>query len=118
MKIKFVHLLLIVVLILIVIPGFGSLGFYFLTRNTFDATINQVNRTSTNGTEILLAEDPYDWGVIRNEDNIFILKMNSGVLSGKLISGSHCRLTTYGWRNTWFSWKPNLVSVQGCTKPN
>jgi hypothetical protein len=49
-------------------------------------------------------------------DNWFILKRNSGVLSGKLISGAHCNITTYGWRNTWFSWKPNLIRIEKCVK--
>lgn len=103
-------------LVFVGIPAVGSTVYYLSTQETFEATINQVNRSSTGGTEILLAEDPFDWGVIRNEDNIYILKMNSGVLSGKLISGSKCTLTTYGWRNTWFSWKPNLIRIQKCDR--
>lgn len=115
---KLGHLLAGAIFVTTIVPGVGSIAFYALTRTTFDATINQVNRSSTGGTEVLLAEDPFDWGVIRNEDNWWILKTNSGVLSGKLISGAHCNLTTYGWRNTLFSWKPNLVSVNGCNKYN
>lgn len=114
MKLK--SLILGAALVFVGIPAAGSIGFYLATQETFEATINQVNRSSTGGTEILLAEDPYDWGVIRNEDNLFILKMNSGVLSGKLISGAKCTLTTYGWRNTWFSWKPNLIRIEKCVK--
>ena len=98
------------------IPAAGSFVYYKTTQETFDVVINQVNRSSSEGTEVLLAEDPYEWGVIRNVDNWFILKRNSGVLSGKLISGAHCNITTYGWRNTWFSWKPNLISINYCEK--
>ena len=103
-------------LVFVGIPGVSSIAYYNLTQNTFDATINQVNRSSEGGTEVLLAEDPYEWGVIRNVDNPFILKFNSGVMSGKLFSGAKCNLTTYGWRNTWFSWKPNLIRINSCTK--
>jgi|PlaIllAssembly_1097288.scaffolds.fasta_scaffold00001_120 hypothetical protein len=103
-------------LVFVVIPAACSIGYYLTTQETFEATINQVNRSSSGGTEVLLAEDPFEWGVIRNEDNLFILKMNSGVLSGKLVSGAKCTLTTYGWRNTWFSWKPNLVRIEKCVK--
>lgn len=113
---KLGNLLLAAIFVLFVIPGIASIGFYQITQETFEATINQVNRSSSGVTEVLLAEDPFEWGVIRNEDNIFILKMNSGVLSGKLISGAKCTLTTYGWRNTWFSWKPNLIRVEKCVK--
>lgn len=113
---KLQSLLLGAALVFVGIPAAGSIAFYLTTQETFEATINQVNRSSSGGTEILLAEDPFDWGVIRNEDNLFILKMNSGVLSGKLISGAKCTLTTYGWRNTWFSWKPNLIRIEKCVK--
>lgn len=115
MKLK--SLVLGAALVFVGIPAVGSIGYYLTTQETFEATINQVNRSSTGGTEVLLADDPFDWGVIRNEDNLFILKMHSGVLSGKLVSGYKCSLTTYGWRNTWFSWKPNLIRVNNCVKP-
>jgi hypothetical protein len=101
---------------LFMLPLVGSIVYYENTQQTIDVVINQVNRTSENGTEVLLAKDPYDWGVIENNDNWLILKRNSGVLSGKLFSGAHCNITTYGWRNTWFSWKPNLISVNSCEK--
>ena len=114
MKLK--HVLLGAALVFVGIPAVGSLAFYLTTQETFEATINQVNRSSSGGTEVLLAEDPFEWGVIRNEDNPYILKMNSGVLSGKLISGAKCTLTTYGWRNTWLSWKPNLLRIEKCIK--
>lgn len=114
---KLWHILAGAIFVTTVVPGVASIGYYGLTKNTFDATINQVNRSSSGGTEVLLADDPYDWGVIRNEDNWWIFKFNSGVLSGKLISGARCNLTTYGWRNTVFSWKPNLISVNRCSKP-
>lgn len=100
----------------VLLPVSCSVGYYKLTQNTFDATINQVNRTSRGGTEVLLAQDPYDWGTIKNDDNWAILKFNSGVMSGKLFSGAHCTLTTYGWRNTVLSWKPNLIKVENCKK--
>ena len=103
-------------IVCVVIPAAGSIVYYKTTQQTLDVVINQVNRSSSEGTEVLLAEDPYEWGVIRNVDNWFILKRNSGVLSGKLISGAHCNITTYGWRNTWFSWKPNLISINYCEK--
>lgn len=113
---KLYNLLLGAALVFVGIPAVGSIAFYLTTQETFDATINQVNRSSSGGTEVLLAEDPFDWGVIRNEDNLFIFKMNSGVLSGKLISGAKCTLTTYGWRSVWLSWKPNLIRIEKCVK--
>lgn len=102
--------------VLVGIPAVSSIVYYNTTQETLDVVINQINRSSDGGTEVLLAEDPFDWGVIRNEDNWFILKRNSGVLSGKLFSGAHCNITTYGWRNTWFSWKPNLIKINHCNR--
>ncbi len=113
---KLGSLLVGVFMVMVGISAVSSIVYYKTTQETFEATINQVNRSSSGGTEILLAEDPFDWGVIQNEDNLFIMKMNSGVLSGKLVSGYKCTLTTYGWRNTWFSWKPNLIRIEKCTK--
>lgn len=114
---KLGNLLAAVFVLFVVVPAAGSIVYYKATQQTLDVVINQVNRSSIEGTEVLLAEDPYDWGVIRNEDNWFILKTNSGVMSGKLVSGARCNITTYGWRNTWFSLKPNLISINRCTKP-
>lgn len=105
-----------VLVVFVGIPAVSSIVYYKTTQETLDVVINQVNRSSDGGTEVLLADDPYEWGVIRNEDNWFILKRNSGVLSGKLFSGAHCNITTYGWRNTWFSWKPNLITINHCDK--
>jgi hypothetical protein len=116
MKMKLGNLLAITALVFIGLPAVSSIVYYKTTQETLDVVINQVNRSSSEGTEVLLAEDPYEWGVIRNVDNWFILKRNSGVLSGKLISGAHCNITTYGWRNTWFSWKPNLIRIEKCVK--
>lgn len=113
---KLGNLLAITALVFIGLPAVSSIVYYKTTQETLDVVINQVNRSSSEGTEVLLAEDPYEWGVIRNVDNWFILKRNSGVLSGKLISGAKCTLTTYGWRNTWFSWKPNLIRIEKCVK--
>lgn len=116
MKMKLGNLLAITALVFIGLPAACSIVYYKATQETLDVVINQVNRSSDGGTEVLLAEDPFDWGSIRNVDNWYILKRNSGVMSGKLFSGAHCNITTYGWRNTWFSWKPNLIRINSCVK--
>jgi len=99
----------------VLLPAAANIGFYELTKQTVDVTINRIDKTSE-GNFVYLLEDPYEWGMIRNDDNWWILKRNSGVLMGKMLEGGHCNLTVYGWRVSWFSWAPNLVSVNSCTK--
>lgn len=55
--------------------------------------------------------------VYRNEDNLFYLKKNSAdvqATSAKLAKGDdvYVAIKHYGWRNSWFSWFPNTLSVK------
>jgi hypothetical protein len=89
--------------------------FYATTKQDVDVVVNRVDKTSS-GSYVYLSQDPFEWGMIKNDDNWWILKRNSGVLMGKLIEGAKCNLSVYGWRITWFSWAPNLLSVNSCVK--
>jgi hypothetical protein len=113
MKLK--TLLIGAVLGLVLLPAAVNVGFYEMTKQTVDVTINRIDKTS-DGNYVYLLKDPYEWGMIRNDDNWWILKRNSGVLMGKLLEGGNCNLTVYGWRFTWLSWAPNLVSVNSCSR--
>jgi hypothetical protein len=55
--------------------------------------------------------------VYRNEDNLIYLKKNSAdvqAAAAKLSKGENVYVVVkhYGWRNSWFSWFPNVLSVK------
>lgn len=113
MKLK--TLVISAVVVMVGLPVAVFVPYYNMTQNTFEATISY-QKPSKDGQYNLvgLADDPFDWGEIRNDDEALILKWDSGRLGGKLIPGKKCTMTTYGWRFGLMSLRPNLIEVGKC----
>lgn len=62
--------------------------------------------------EAVLASDESTPRAYRNEDCWTIFKFNSRDVQAKLMENKQYRITSYGMRNTFFSWFPNIVRVE------
>lgn len=100
-----------ILVIALVIGLWGALnvGYKSLFQNEIIATVSSLSQTDNH--KRVFVDDDHGYGMVFNDDSLFLLKWDSGTVHGKLIPGHKYRMTVVGVRFEFFSMAPNILSV-------
>jgi len=95
----------------------GCKGCQYVGQDECTGTVQRADVTKVDGeyrVEFLIDED--DIRVFKNVDSSLYWKTNSADVQAQLgryaENKKKITVTTWGWRNTWFSWFPNIVRIE------
>ncbi len=101
------------VLALLLVGAYVTVPYWYRNVDVVIVTNKERNaKTDVMMVESILAADEDVARKYRNEDSWTIFKRNSGDVQSKLIVGKMYAIKSYGVRNRWFSWYPNIISVK------
>lgn len=101
------------ILVLLLLGAYAAVPYWYRSTDVVVIT-NKERNPATNAlmVESVLAADEDVACKYRNEDCWRLLKRNSGDIQSRLIVGKMYSIESYGVRNRWFSWYPNIVDVK------
>ncbi len=113
----FVKVMFIVVPVLIVLSFITGAGQAYFTQNQAVVTVTKTERVCSGGEQVSCKYLVYtDRTTYENRDELWLGKVNSSDLYGRLKNGQSYRVKFTGWRFPLFSWYPNIVEAEPVTK--